>query len=198
MTEQENTYKQTNKQTSSLTVSLTFSAPALPILHENQQGSLPETGEPEQGQKTQLSRGGGLRDPPGFHPCPGPAQFLRETTVRKTHSLSTTGLQSLPFQGHEVTKTRLVSCPSRHLSSPRQSCAQPCWAEGRRLASMLFWAAHLLLSLQLVYCWAFSCQRTESSPGFSLPGDFLLAGLFSLHGDCLQVRHRPLVTSCDR
>ncbi|NP_445757.1 taste receptor type 1 member 1 precursor [Rattus norvegicus] len=63
---------------------------------------------------------------------------------------------------------------------------------------MLFWAAHLLLSLQLVYCWAFSCQRTESSPGFSLPGDFLLAGLFSLHGDCLQVRHRPLVTSCDR
>ncbi|XP_021055226.1 taste receptor type 1 member 1 [Mus pahari] len=65
---------------------------------------------------------------------------------------------------------------------------------------MFFWTAHLLLNLQLAiaYCWGFSCQKTESSPGFSLPGDFLLAGLFSLHADCLQVRHRPLVTSCDR
>lgn len=65
---------------------------------------------------------------------------------------------------------------------------------------MAFRAAHGLLSLQLAvaYCWALNCQSREFSPGFSLPGDFLLAGLFSLHADCLQVRHRPLVTSCDR
>ncbi|XP_051027619.1 taste receptor type 1 member 1 [Acomys russatus] len=64
---------------------------------------------------------------------------------------------------------------------------------------MFFWTAHLVsLQLPIAYCWASSCHRAASSQGFSLPGDFLLAGLFSLHADCLQVRHRPQVTSCDR
>ncbi|KAL1776478.1 taste receptor type 1 member 1 [Sigmodon hispidus] len=64
---------------------------------------------------------------------------------------------------------------------------------------MFFWATYLVsLQLHIAYCWAFSCYKTESSPGFTLPGDYLLAGQFALHADCLQVRHRPQVTQCDR
>ncbi|XP_076718785.1 taste receptor type 1 member 1 [Callospermophilus lateralis] len=54
------------------------------------------------------------------------------------------------------------------------------------------------LQLSIACCWAFSCHKTWFSPDFSLPGDFLLAGLFPLHTDCLQVRRRPQVTLCDR
>ncbi|KAJ8780674.1 hypothetical protein J1605_000717 [Eschrichtius robustus] len=42
------------------------------------------------------------------------------------------------------------------------------------------------------------CHSTVSSSDFSLPGDYLLAGLFPLHGDYLGVRRRPTVTFCDR
>lgn len=114
-TEQENTSKsktKTKQAISSLIVTLTFSATALPFLPENQQGSLPETGEPEQGRKPQASRGGGLRDPPDFHPRPGPAQFLRETTVPQSGrptAFPQLGCSPTPFQGHEVMK-RLGSC----------------------------------------------------------------------------------------
>ncbi|XP_048966508.1 taste receptor type 1 member 1 isoform X2 [Canis lupus baileyi] len=60
-------------------------------------------------------------------------------------------------------------------------------------------AAHLVsLQLSLSCCWALSCHNTESSPDFSLPGDYLLAGLFPLHSDCPGVRRRPMVTLCDR
>ncbi|XP_062046339.1 taste receptor type 1 member 1 [Lepus europaeus] len=62
---------------------------------------------------------------------------------------------------------------------------------------MLRGAAHLL-GLQLSVAWALSCHETESSPEFSLPGDYLLAGLLPLHGDLQHVRHRPEVTLCDR
>ncbi|XP_011904939.1 PREDICTED: taste receptor type 1 member 1 isoform X4 [Cercocebus atys] len=57
-----------------------------------------------------------------------------------------------------------------------------------------------LVGLQLLIscCWAFACHSTEPSPDFTLPGDYLLAGLFPLHSGCLQVRHRPEVTLCDR
>ncbi|XP_011793658.1 PREDICTED: taste receptor type 1 member 1 isoform X2 [Colobus angolensis palliatus] len=57
-----------------------------------------------------------------------------------------------------------------------------------------------LVGLQLLIscCWAFACHSTEPSPDFILPGDYLLAGLFPLHSGCLQVRHRPEVTLCDR
>ncbi|XP_058408767.1 taste receptor type 1 member 1 isoform X2 [Diceros bicornis minor] len=64
---------------------------------------------------------------------------------------------------------------------------------------MLLQAAHLVsLQLSLSCSWAFSCHSTESSPDFSLPGDYLLAGLFPLHDDCLEARQRPVVTLCDR
>ncbi|XP_008532917.1 taste receptor type 1 member 1 isoform X3 [Equus przewalskii] len=66
---------------------------------------------------------------------------------------------------------------------------------------MLLQAARLVglqLSLSLSCCWAFSCHSTESSPDFSLPGDYLLAGLFPIHSDYLEVRSRPMVTLCDR
>ncbi|XP_008565220.1 PREDICTED: taste receptor type 1 member 1 isoform X1 [Galeopterus variegatus] len=64
---------------------------------------------------------------------------------------------------------------------------------------MLLQAALLVgLQLSISCCWAFSCQATEFSPDFSLPGDYLLAGLFPLHAECLQVRRRPKVTLCDR
>uniref|UniRef100_A0A8C3X839 Taste 1 receptor member 1 n=1 Tax=Catagonus wagneri TaxID=51154 RepID=A0A8C3X839_9CETA len=64
---------------------------------------------------------------------------------------------------------------------------------------MLLWEVRLLcLQLSLSCCWAFGCHSTESSPDFSLPGDYLVAGLFRLHGDHLDVRHRPTVTFCDR
>ncbi|XP_045331456.1 taste receptor type 1 member 1 isoform X2 [Leopardus geoffroyi] len=60
-------------------------------------------------------------------------------------------------------------------------------------------AAHLVgLQLSLSCCWALSCHSTETSADFSLPGDYLLAGLFPLHSDCPGVRHRPTVTLCDR
>nr|XP_017497317.2 taste receptor type 1 member 1 isoform X1 [Manis javanica] len=63
---------------------------------------------------------------------------------------------------------------------------------------MLPQAARLVgLQLSLSCCWAFSCHGTESSPDFSLPGDYLIAGLFPLHSDCLGVRRRPTVTLCD-
>ncbi|XP_038189626.1 taste receptor type 1 member 1 [Arvicola amphibius] len=91
------------------------------------------------------------------------------------------------------------SCHSLYLRrQPCPRCAQPCWAKGH-LASMFFWAAYLVsLQLHIAYCWAFSCYKTESSPSFSLPGDYLLAGLFGLHADYLQVRNQPQVTRCDR
>uniref|UniRef100_A0A8D2APB5 Taste 1 receptor member 1 n=1 Tax=Sciurus vulgaris TaxID=55149 RepID=A0A8D2APB5_SCIVU len=61
------------------------------------------------------------------------------------------------------------------------------------------WVAHLVsLQFSIACCWAFSCHQSGSSPDFSLQGDYLLAGLFPLHGDYLQVRHRPQVTLCDR
>uniref|UniRef100_A0A8C5KLP1 Taste receptor, type 1, member 1 n=1 Tax=Jaculus jaculus TaxID=51337 RepID=A0A8C5KLP1_JACJA len=64
---------------------------------------------------------------------------------------------------------------------------------------MLLLIAHLIgLQLSISGSLALSCHRTESSPGFSLPGDYLLAGLFSLHSDYLQVRSQPQVTFCDR
>ncbi|XP_002716194.2 taste receptor type 1 member 1 isoform X1 [Oryctolagus cuniculus] len=62
---------------------------------------------------------------------------------------------------------------------------------------MLRGAAHLL-GLQLSVAWALSCHETQSSPEFSLPGDYLLAGLLPLHGDLQHERHRPEVTLCDR
>ncbi|KAG8505541.1 Taste receptor type 1 member 1 [Galemys pyrenaicus] len=59
--------------------------------------------------------------------------------------------------------------------------------------------AHLVsLLLSLSCCWACSCQDTECSTQFSLPGDHLLVGLFSLHAESLEVRHKPTVTLCDR
>ncbi|XP_042551641.1 taste receptor type 1 member 1 isoform X2 [Dipodomys spectabilis] len=64
---------------------------------------------------------------------------------------------------------------------------------------MLLWVVHLVgLQFSIANCWTFDCHRTESSPDFSLQGDYLLAGLFPLHSDCLQQRHRPQVTFCDR
>ncbi|XP_054954613.2 taste receptor type 1 member 1 isoform X4 [Pan paniscus] len=64
---------------------------------------------------------------------------------------------------------------------------------------MLLCKARLVgLQLLISCCWAFACHSTESSPDFTLPGDYLLAGLFPLHSGCLQVRHRPEVTLCDR
>nr|XP_055239157.1 taste receptor type 1 member 1 isoform X2 [Gorilla gorilla gorilla] len=64
---------------------------------------------------------------------------------------------------------------------------------------MLLCTARLVgLQLLISCCWAFACHSTESSPDFTLPGDYLLAGLFPLHSGCLQVRHRPEVTLCDR
>ncbi|XP_003471280.1 taste receptor type 1 member 1 [Cavia porcellus] len=58
---------------------------------------------------------------------------------------------------------------------------------------------HLLcLLLTLTCCRALSCREPASSPDFTLPGDYLLAGLFPLHSDCLYVRRRPQVTLCDR
>ncbi|XP_055118138.1 taste receptor type 1 member 1 isoform X2 [Symphalangus syndactylus] len=64
---------------------------------------------------------------------------------------------------------------------------------------MLLCTARLVgLQLLISWCWAFACHSTESSPDFTLPGDYLLAGLFPLHSGCLQVRHRPEVTLCDR
>ncbi|XP_048205966.1 taste receptor type 1 member 1 [Perognathus longimembris pacificus] len=64
---------------------------------------------------------------------------------------------------------------------------------------MLLRGVHLLgLQLSLAVCWTPDCHRAETSPDFSLRGDYLLAGLFPLHSDCLQVRHRPQVTFCDR
>uniref|UniRef100_A0A3Q2HS92 Taste 1 receptor member 1 n=2 Tax=Equus caballus TaxID=9796 RepID=A0A3Q2HS92_HORSE len=81
-----------------------------------------------------------------------------------------------------------------------EGAAWPCPAQDR-LASMLLQAARLVglqLSLSLSCCWAFSCHSTESSPDFSLPGDYLLAGLFPIHSDYLEVRSRPMVTLCDR
>uniref|UniRef100_A0A2I3GGU1 Taste 1 receptor member 1 n=1 Tax=Nomascus leucogenys TaxID=61853 RepID=A0A2I3GGU1_NOMLE len=63
---------------------------------------------------------------------------------------------------------------------------------------MLLCTARLVgLQLLISWCWAFACHSTESSPDFTLPGDYLLAGLFPLHSGCLQVRHRPEVTLCD-
>ncbi|XP_010626166.1 taste receptor type 1 member 1 isoform X2 [Fukomys damarensis] len=64
---------------------------------------------------------------------------------------------------------------------------------------MLIQPIHLVhVQLALTCCWALGCHETASSPDFTLPGDYLLAGLFSLHGDCLQVRCSPQVTLCDR
>ncbi|PNJ48051.1 TAS1R1 isoform 2 [Pongo abelii] len=64
---------------------------------------------------------------------------------------------------------------------------------------MLLCTARLVgLQLLIFCCWAFACHSTESSPEFTLPGDYLLAGLFPLHSGSLQVRHRPEVTLCDR
>ncbi|XP_029801789.1 taste receptor type 1 member 1-like [Suricata suricatta] len=54
------------------------------------------------------------------------------------------------------------------------------------------------LQLSLCCCWALSCHSTEVSADFSLPGDYLLAGLFPLHSDCPGVRRQPTVTLCDR
>uniref|UniRef100_A0A2K5RV67 Taste 1 receptor member 1 n=1 Tax=Cebus imitator TaxID=2715852 RepID=A0A2K5RV67_CEBIM len=63
---------------------------------------------------------------------------------------------------------------------------------------MLLRIAHLAgLQLLISCCRAFACHSMESSD-FSLPGDYLLGGLFPLHSGCLQVRHRPEVTLCDR
>lgn len=63
---------------------------------------------------------------------------------------------------------------------------------------MLLWGASFIcLQLSLSCCWAFSCHSTASSD-FSLPGDYLLADQFPLHGDYLGVRCRPTVTFCDR
>uniref|UniRef100_H0WIR9 Taste 1 receptor member 1 n=1 Tax=Otolemur garnettii TaxID=30611 RepID=H0WIR9_OTOGA len=65
--------------------------------------------------------------------------------------------------------------------------------------SMLLQATCLIsLQLSISCCWAYSCHSVESSPDFSLAGDYLLAGLFPLHAECLQVRHRPEVMLCDR
>ncbi|XP_032350979.1 taste receptor type 1 member 1 [Camelus ferus] len=64
---------------------------------------------------------------------------------------------------------------------------------------MLLWETYLVsLQLSLSCCWAFNCQSTTSSPDFSLPGDYLVAGLFPLHSDYPGVRRRPTVTFCDR
>uniref|UniRef100_A0A8D1JE35 Taste 1 receptor member 1 n=1 Tax=Sus scrofa TaxID=9823 RepID=A0A8D1JE35_PIG len=64
---------------------------------------------------------------------------------------------------------------------------------------MLLWEACLLgLQLSLSCCWALGCQGPESSPDFSLPGDYLVAGLFPLHGDHPEARRRPTVAFCDR
>ncbi|KAM6216891.1 taste receptor type 1 member 1 [Rhynchocyon petersi] len=66
---------------------------------------------------------------------------------------------------------------------------------------MLLRSATHLLGLQLSLlrcCWALGCNEMESSPDFSLPGDYLLAGLFPLHAECLGVRRKPEVTLCDR
>ncbi|XP_004863765.1 taste receptor type 1 member 1 [Heterocephalus glaber] len=64
---------------------------------------------------------------------------------------------------------------------------------------MLLWVTHLVrLQLALTCCWALDCHEMASSPDFTLPGDYLLSGLFPLHSDCLQVRHSPQVTLCDR
>ncbi|XP_023555147.1 taste receptor type 1 member 1 [Octodon degus] len=64
---------------------------------------------------------------------------------------------------------------------------------------MFLWVTHLVcLQLTLTSCWALSCHETASSPDFSLPGDYLLAGLFPLHSDCVHVRRSPHVTLCDR
>ncbi|XP_037354968.1 taste receptor type 1 member 1 isoform X2 [Talpa occidentalis] len=59
-------------------------------------------------------------------------------------------------------------------------------------------AHQVSLLLSLSCCWACSCHDAECSPGFSLPGDYLLAGLFSIHAESLGVRHKPTVTLCDR
>uniref|UniRef100_A0A3Q1MEJ3 Taste 1 receptor member 1 n=2 Tax=Bos TaxID=9903 RepID=A0A3Q1MEJ3_BOVIN len=64
---------------------------------------------------------------------------------------------------------------------------------------MSLWGVRLVgLQLSLSCCWAFSCHNTPSSPDFSLPGDYLLAGMFPLHSALPEARGRPTVTFCDR
>ncbi|XDB58584.1 hypothetical protein AB1E18_011995 [Capra hircus] len=64
---------------------------------------------------------------------------------------------------------------------------------------MSLWGVRLVgLLLSLSCCWAFSCRNTLSSPDFSLPGDYLLAGMFPLHSAPPEARGRPTVTFCDR
>ncbi|XP_006873171.1 PREDICTED: taste receptor type 1 member 1-like isoform X2 [Chrysochloris asiatica] len=65
---------------------------------------------------------------------------------------------------------------------------------------MLLRATHLLgLQLSLACCcWALGCHEMASSPDFSLPGDYLMAGLFPLHTNSPWVRRKPEVTLCDR
>uniref|UniRef100_A0A8C6D8E2 Taste 1 receptor member 1 n=1 Tax=Moschus moschiferus TaxID=68415 RepID=A0A8C6D8E2_MOSMO len=63
---------------------------------------------------------------------------------------------------------------------------------------MSLWMRLVSLLLSLSCCWAFSCQNSLSSPDFSLPGDYLLAGMFPLHSAPLEARGRPTVTFCDR
>ncbi|KAM6174151.1 taste receptor type 1 member 1 [Erethizon dorsatum] len=64
---------------------------------------------------------------------------------------------------------------------------------------MFLRVTHLVcLQLTLTCCWALGCHEAASSPDFTLPGDYLLAGLFPLHSNCLHVRRSPQVTLCDR
>ncbi|XP_037684567.1 taste receptor type 1 member 1 [Choloepus didactylus] len=64
---------------------------------------------------------------------------------------------------------------------------------------MFLGAAGLVgLQLSIFCCWAFSCHTMEPSPDFSLPGDYIIGGLFPLHSVFVDLRSTPGVTLCDR
>lgn len=124
---------------------------------------------------------------PGLRLCWHPAQFLSRTVgpEAKANSLVlNTGFQPHPFHRHEVGK-HLGSCGlfcSNSLTS-LEGVAQPSRARNCQ-ASMLLRVAHLVvLQLSLSCCWAFGCSNVESSPDLSLPGEYLVVGLFPLHAE---------------
>lgn len=130
-------------------------------------------------------------------PCPVPEEDRRPGRQRQT--ALQLGSNPAPFDLHETGK-HLGNCWPFCLNGPTwsQGVARPCQAQGC-LASMSLWGVRLVgLLLSLSCCWAFSCRNTLSSPDFSLPGDYLLAGMFPLHSAPPEVRGRPTVTFCDR
>lgn len=126
---------------------------------------------------------------PGLHLCWHPAQFLSRTEgpeAKVNGLVPTTGVQPRPFHRREVGK-HLGSCSlfySNSLTSA-EGVAQPCRAQDCQVSVFLRVAHLAVLHLSLSCCWAFGCHNVEFSPDLSLLGDYLIAGLFPLHTECL-------------